>query len=126
MKGNGALILVLAYLLKTSLDWRSAERTIKMVAPTSEAAAGAARNLSEIATSTPTGVQTELLLADDRSFSEILRASSSNADLIIPGMAEPDSDSASYYESLQELTKGRPTTILVLAAETLPFDEVML
>lgn len=126
MKGYGALILILAYLLKTSLDWQSAEWTIKMVAPTTEAAAGTARNLSEIATAAPTGVQTELLVADDGPFSEILRASSRDADLVILGMAEPDSDSASYYESLQELTKGRPTTIFVLAGETLPFDEVML
>ncbi len=126
LKGNGGLMLILAYLLKTSLDWRSAELTIKMVVPTAEAAAGAASNLSEIVTSTQTGARTEILVADNRPFSEILRASSSDADLVFVGMAEPSGDYSAYYESLQERTRGLPTTILVLAGENIPFGEVML
>lgn len=126
MKGNGGLMLLLAYLLRTSLEWRSAEVTIKMIVPTAEAASGAARNLSELVSATQTGAKTNILVADNRPFSEILRNSSQHADLVFLGMAPPGADYTSYYESLQERTRGLPTTVFVLAGETLAFGDVML
>jgi hypothetical protein len=126
MKGNGGLMLIMAYLLRTSLDWRMANVRIKMVVPTVEAAAGAERNLSELVSATRTGAETEILVSDNRPFSEILRASSSNSDLVFLGMADPGPGFESYYESLQERTRGLPTTVLVLAGEKLPFGDVML
>jgi hypothetical protein len=126
MKGNGGLMLIMAYLLRTSLEWRMAHVRIKMVVPTTEAAAGAERNLSELVSATRTGAQTEILVSDNRPFSEILRESSADSDLVFLGMADPGPEFESYYESLQERTRGLPTTVLVLAGETLPFGDVML
>ncbi|MCH8277291.1 MAG: amino acid permease, partial [Bacteroidetes bacterium] len=126
IKGNGGLMLILAYLLRTSLEWRGAEVTIKMVVPSADAAAGAARNLDEMVSTSRTGARTEILVADNRPFSEILRSSSSNADLVFIGMATPDGDFTKYYENLQERTRGLPTTVFVLAAENLAFGDVIL
>ncbi len=126
IKGNGGLMLILAYLLRTSLEWRGAEVTIKMVVLSADAAAGAARNLDEMVSTSRTGARTEILVADNRPFSEILRSSSSNADLVFIGMATPDGDFTKYYENLQERTRGLPTTVFVLAAENLAFGDVIL
>ena len=41
LKGNGGLMLTLAYLLQTSVPWRGADVRVKMLVPSPEAAAGA-------------------------------------------------------------------------------------
>ncbi len=123
---NGGLMLILAYLLKTSLDWRAAELTVKMVVPSVDAASGAARNLDALVSASRTGARTEVLVSDNRTFSEILRNSSSDADLVFLGMAVPGEEFESYFVDLHERTRGLPTTAFVLAAEDTSFGDVIL
>ena len=125
LKGNGALMMILSWLLSTSLEWRGATVTIKMVVPTSQAFDGARSNLEEILLSTRTGAQTEVLVSDGRSFWDVLQTSSATADLIFLGMAPPDKQFASYYPQLLERTAGLPSTVFVLAGEDLEFGDVI-
>ena len=62
-----------------------------------------------------------------RSFYKILRSSSAGVDLIFLGMATPSEsvDFASYYEQLRARTDGMPTTVFVLAARDIGFEEVL-
>lgn len=41
------------------------------------------------------------------------------------GIQEPDGDFADYYRGLMERTASLPTTIFVLAAEEIPFGEML-
>jgi amino acid transporter len=125
-KGNGALMVILSWLLSTSLEWRGSTVTVKMAVPTEAAAVGARANLESILHASRTGALAEVLVTGDRPFWELIRESSSTADLVFLGMAEPGADFEGYYAALQERTLGLPTTVFTLAAEDLEFGEVIM
>ena len=126
LKGNGGLMMTLAYLLATSPSWRGAEIRIKMVVDSEKGVEGAKRNLDAVVGSVRTGAKTDVILSGGRSFNNILRESSANADLVFLGMRAPEGDDyVPYYESLQERADRLPTTVFVLAAENLEFEEIL-
>jgi amino acid transporter len=126
LRGNGGLMMILAYLLQSSRSWWDVEVNIKMVVQSEKAAADAQKNISKIIDKIRTGANAKVLVANGRSFNEILHDSSQDADLVLMGMAEPDENFTAYYEGLQKRLEGLPTTILVLAAEDVSFGEVLL
>ena len=125
LKRNGGLMLTLAYLLQTSVDWRGADVRVKMVVPTPEAAAGARPNLEAIVRSMRSGATAEVLVSDGRPFVEIMRDSSRGADFILMGMREPDEQFKMHYERMRDMVEGMPTAAFVLAAEDMPFGEIV-
>lgn len=129
LKGNGGLMMILAYLLQTSLSWRGVEVWLRMVVPTAAAAEDARANVLRIIEETRTGASLDVIVANGRSFDHILRETSSDADLVLLGMAEPMDDTAdfvAYFEQLRARTRGLPSTVFVLAAEEIAFREVLL
>ena len=125
-KGNGALMVILSWLVSTSLEWRGSTVTGKMVVPSESARVGARANLENILHAARTNAMTEVIVAGDRSFWEIIRESSNSADLVFMGMAEPHEGYDAYYNQLQKQTEGLPTTVFTLAAEELEFGEVIM
>ncbi|MEL6603806.1 MAG: amino acid permease [Cyanobacteria bacterium J06614_10] len=125
LQSNGGLMLILAYLLRTSWQWRSAEIRLKLVVPDEAAAQAAQGNIEGLTNSLRIGATSEIILAEDRPFNKILRASSATADLIFMGLALPDEDFTGYYQALQERIAGLPPTVLVLASENLDFSEML-
>lgn len=126
LQDNGGLMMILAYLLRTSGEWRAAEVRVKLVVPTEAAAGPALANLQQIVGGLRVGAEGEVIVAGGRPFPEVLRASSADADLIFLGMAEPGEDFATYYARLQELTNGLPSTAFVLASQDVEFSKVLL
>jgi hypothetical protein len=127
LQGNGALMLILAYLLQSSFRWQDARVRLKMVVPDEEAARDARKNLESMAARTRTGAEPHVLAAAGRPFFEILQASSSDADLVFMGIAQPDRGNfEQYYADLRKKTEGLPSTVFVLAAEEIAFREVLL
>ncbi|MDX1661710.1 MAG: hypothetical protein R3326_07960 [Gemmatimonadota bacterium] len=125
LKGNGGLMMILAYLLSTSLSWRGARVNLKMVVADEGAAEDAQANIEAIVARTRTGAVPDVIAADGREFDAILREESSDADLVMMGLQEPGEDFADYYTRLMERTAGMPTIMYVLAAEPIPFGEVL-
>jgi len=125
-KGNGALMVILSWLLSTSLEWRGSTVTVKMVVPSESAASGARANLETILLASRTGLQADVLVSNGRPFWDVIRESSASADLVFLGMAAPHDDYRSYYAGLQKQSQGLPTTVFVLAAEELEFGEVII
>ncbi|MDR9416399.1 MAG: hypothetical protein RI564_08950, partial [Gracilimonas sp.] len=68
----------------------------------------------------------ETIFSYGRSFDSILHESSSDADLILLGMAKPDNNFTTYYSDVQQRLKGLPTTMLILAAEEISFGDVLM
>ena len=97
-----------------------------MVVPTDDVAQEAHRNLRQIVGALRTGAETEVIVSNGESFDTLLHTSSQDADLVFLGMAPPSDGFRAYYENLQRRVAGLPTTVLVLAAEDLPFGEVLL
>ena len=128
LKRNGGLMMILSYLLKTSLEWQESDVVLKMVVPTESAAEGVRSNVATIVARSRTGAKFEVLVSDGRPFMDILRESSRDADLVFIGLAEPspDFDFTSYYATMHRRMDDLPTTVFVLAAEDLAFGEVLL
>ncbi len=126
LKGNGGLMMILAYLIQSSLAWRGVEVRLKMVVPSEEAARGARPNLEGLVEEMRTGARPEVLVSDGRPFDELLHGSSADADLVFLGMAEPAKEGfADYFSSLRARTTGLPTTLYVLSAEEIGHGEVL-
>ncbi|PTX43703.1 amino acid transporter [Christiangramia gaetbulicola] len=126
LKGNGGLLMILAYLLKSSRAWYGARVTLKMMVDNEKAGEDARHNITQVIKKLRTGFKLEVIVSNGQSFDEVLQQSSANADLIFMGMATPDSNFESYYTNLQYRLKDLPTTILVKAAEEISFGEVLM
>lgn len=126
LQSNGGLMMILAYLLRTSSEWRGAEVHVKLVVPHAAAAESARSNLQDMVGELRVGAEAHVLVADGRPFPEVLRSSSADADLVFLGMAEPGEDFTRYYGEMQALATGLPTTAFVLAAQDIQFSEVLL
>lgn len=127
LKANGSLMLLLAYLLRTEIDWRDATIYLKLVVKDQDAARSAQSNLANTIADLRIEAKPKVLVAAGRSFDEILHDSSKKADLIFLGMANPEDtpDFPQYYEKLQTRVTGLPTTLFVLAAPDFAFEEVL-
>lgn len=128
LNANGGLMLLLAYLLQTSGGkWRRARIVLKLVVPYETAAQAARANLEQRLREWRIGAEPQVLVAEGRSFRDILHESSRNADLVFLGMAKPegDEDYSHHLDRLQELAKGLPSTAFVLAAPDFAFSEVL-
>ena len=125
MQSNGSLMLLLAYLLRTDINWRNAKIYLKLVVPDQEAAAAAKENMSNLSQNLRIDVIPKVIVAEGRSFDEILYSSSRKSDLIFLGMARPSQNFAQYYEKLQDRVSDLPSTVFVLAAPDFAFGEVL-
>lgn len=118
-------MLILAELLRDGIDWREARIHLKLVVPDESAAATAQNNIDNLVEDLRIDAVTQVLVANGRSFDEILHHSSQNADRVVLGMAEPAENFQSYYATVQDRLKGLPSTILVLAAPNFEFVKVL-
>lgn len=125
LQANGGLMLILAYLLRTSSQWQNAEVHLKLVVPDRTAAEAAQANLASLVQQLRIGAIPQVLVSDGQPFDEILQNSSESADLVFLGMAKPRENYTQYYESLQARAAGLPTTLFVLAAPDFAFEEVL-
>ena len=125
MQGNGSLMLILAYLLRSNPNWQDAEICLKLVVTDETGVQAAQANLDNLAKYLRIGALSEVILADGRTFATILKKSSMGADLIFLGMASPGEIFMQSYEKLQHWTENLPTSIFVLAAPGFDFEEVL-
>ncbi len=125
MQGNGSLMLILAYLLRSNPNWQDAEICLKLVVTDEIGVQAAQANLDNLAKHLRIGALSEVILADGRTFATILKKSSMGADLIFLGMASPGEMFMQSYEKLQHWTENLPTSIFVLAAPGFDFEEVL-
>ncbi len=123
--GNGSLMLLLAYLLRTDINWRNARIYLKLVVSDRAAAAAAKENLNELSKNLRINVIPKVIVAEARPFNEILQQSSRNSDLVFLGMAQPSENFTEYYENLQARVINLPSTVFVLAAPDFAIGEVL-
>lgn len=127
LKANGGLMIVLAYLLQRSINWRNAKINLKMLTRSQKASEGALENLQQIIGQMRIDVNPQVITNTEQDFFEVLHESSHNADLVFLGMAEPtdEKEFQAYYHSLQQKTAGLPTTVFVLASQETAFEKVL-
>lgn len=125
LNNNGALMLILAELLRDGIDWRNAQIHLKLVVPDESAAAMAQKNIDNLVDELRIDAVTHVLVANGRAFDDILHESSQAADRVILGLAEPTDTFQRYYTQILERLKGLPSTLLVLAAPNFEFVKVL-
>ena len=127
LQQNGGLMMLMAYLLRTSSYWGMAEIRLKLMVQDEAGAAAARNNVDAMVSGLRIGARAEVLVADGRPFHERLRESSADADLVFLGVAEPteEADFSSYYGRLQELSQGLNAVVFTLAAQDLDFAAVL-
>ncbi len=126
LKGNGGLMLILAYLLQSGIEWSRADVHLKMVIENPKGVEKARKNLEEIADNIRIGAVVDVLEKNGREFNEILHEGSADADLIFLGMAEPGEDFGSYFQDQLNQVADLPTTVFVLAGQDISFGEVLI
>ncbi|MGB3201403.1 MAG: amino acid permease [Nodosilinea sp.] len=125
LNDNGSLMLILADLLRSDVEWREAKLYLKLVVADEAAAEQARENLDRLTDSLRIRAELSVLVANGRPFEVILQESSRSADRIFIGMALPDDGFPSYYKRLQARVATLPTTVFVLAAPKFRFTHVL-
>ncbi|MEM9566957.1 MAG: amino acid permease [Cyanobacteria bacterium P01_E01_bin.34] len=128
LQGNGALMLLLADLLRNNLQWRNATIAIKLVVQDANAAQAAQTNIARLVDNLRLKrTKTVVIESMERPFGTILTEASRQTDLVFLGMARPeDSDTfIQHYQTLEQLSQDLPTTIYVLAAPNIGFATIL-
>ncbi len=125
LRGNGGLMMILAWLIHSDLSWRGCRVRLSVVADNDLSARDVSANISEILHRTRVGFELRVIVSEGRPFHEIQHASSADADLVLMGMAGPDDNYVTYMEGLMERSRGLPTTLFVLGAQDFAFEEVL-
>jgi len=125
-KGNVNLMLTLAYMLKTSGKWMSAQLTLKSISDSQEARSGVEENLSEFLEKSRIPASQNVYVKSETDAFELMEKSSSNSDIVFMGIKPPtdDEDFRAYYLNLMEKTKNFKTTVFVLEAEKVSFFDI--
>lgn len=127
LQRNGGLMMILAYLLRISARWAGSEINLKLVVQNEHAAESAQVNLEARVSGLRIGARPHVIVSDGRPFEEILVESSADADLVFLGIAAPRRDGGfpEYYARLQELATPLPAVVFTLAAQDLPFADLL-
>ncbi|MBE9045141.1 Na-K-Cl cotransporter [Pleurocapsales cyanobacterium LEGE 10410] len=125
LNNNGGLMLLLAHLLSSDVDWDKSQINLKLVVDDEEAAQPAYENVNNLVEELRLEVEVKVIVGNNRPFPKILRETSRQSDLIFLGLPEPGENFVQDYQRLVSWTKGLPTTVFVLAAADYDYEEVL-
>ena len=125
LKGNAGLMMILAYLIQTSIEWRGALLRVRMIVADDEAQKSAYANLDSIIQLSRTNASTDVIPKNGRNVFSVIKEASKDSDIVLLGLATPNDDYSKYYSELQTKLDEFPTTLLVLASEDIAFSKVL-
>ena len=115
LQNNGDMMLLLAYLLRLSGDWKNARLVVHSVVSSEEERQAMQENLAKLIPETRIQAETELVIRrPGEKVAEIIHRRSHRADLVFLGLMEPPPGTeGEYADRLAELAEGLKTTIFV-------------
>jgi amino acid transporter len=127
LRGNGGLILLLAFLLRGDVRWRNAEVTLYTVIEKEEAREGVEKNLQAVVEQARLRAEVKVIVRNGHPISSIMHGASSEADLTILGLRLPSNDQSSveFYNRYNEFVNSLPTTLLVCSARNFEGEPVL-
>ncbi len=127
LPGNGGLMLLLAHLLLADPEWRDAKVTLITVVDTEEQRRQASQSKERIIEDARIDAKTEVLLREGRPIAQIMAETSGEADLTIMGIGLPSTDDQAdaFFERMNRMLAGMPTTLLVRSARTFRGEPVL-
>ncbi|MDH3253715.1 MAG: Na-K-Cl cotransporter [Acidobacteriota bacterium] len=118
LERNGALMLLLAYLLNSHDRWREAEVRILTVVSSEKKRIRAEKELAGIMEQTRLAAETRVLVRRSADISEIMREESGRSDLVMVGLRQPkpEEKAADFFVHYARILEALPTTMLVASA----------
>lgn len=118
LQNNGDMMLLFAYLVAANREWRGAEIAIKSIATSAMTSEQTELTLRELLRrSRIDATATVLSRPEGERVQDVIQRESSDADLVLMGLQEPEPGAeAAYGERLTALVGDLPTVILVHAA----------
>ena len=127
-RGNGGLMLLLAYLMTASREWRGASVKVLTIVDSAHQAEFVTKALQETLDNARLDGAPVVLQRGTRTIREIMAEESGKADLAILGLRIPgeSQDVEKYMQQYNELLEGLPTTVLVHRAQHFEGEPVLL
>jgi amino acid transporter len=127
LPGNGGLMLLLAHLLLADPAWRDAKVTLITVVDDESQRARASELKERIIEDARIDATTQVILRGGRGIGRIMAETSGDADLAIMGIAPPpgDDEADAFFERMNRMLEGMPTTLLVRSARTFRGEPVL-
>ncbi len=118
LERNGALMLLLAYLLHSHDRWRDAEVRILTVVPSQARKEKAERELADIMAQTRLAAETRVLVRRGADVAEVMREESGSSDLVLVGLRQPmpEEKAGDFFVHYARILEALPTTIMVASA----------
>ncbi len=118
LERNGALMLLLAYLLSSHDRWRDAEVRILTVVQTAQMKQTAERELEAIMAQTRLAAETRVLVRRGAAIDEIMKEESGRSDLVLVGLRQPrpEEKAEDFFVHYDRILDALPTTMLVASA----------
>ena len=127
LQGNGGLMLLLAFLITAYHQWRDAEVTLLTVVSTEQERARAEAGIERVLANARVAARPRVILREGREIHDIMHAESGGADLAIIGLGLPPRDAAPepFFERMDRMLEGMPTTVLVYSARNFRGEPVL-
>ncbi len=127
LKGNGGLMLLIAFLLTNHHRWRRASVKVITVVDAAEDRGRAEANLKELLEAARLDAEPRVLLRGESRISEVMKVESEKADLAIVGFRLPpaEGDVAPFFDRMNRMLEALPTTLLVHSSQGFESEPVL-
>ena len=126
LRGNGGLMLLLAFLLTTERSWRDARVRVMTVVDDLTQRRRAEDQIVDVLAAARLEARPRVLMRGGRTIKEIMKAESAAADLAIVGFAMPEPDQAEeFFERVESLLEFMPSTVMVHSARNFDGEPVL-
>lgn len=127
LRGNGGLILLLAYLLQAEARWLKAKVTLYVVIQSEEAKSYVEETLRTVLEQARLQAEVQVIVRGEHPIESIMRGASSMADLAIIGLRLPEKDESvsEFYKRYNSILSALPSTLLVCSARTFEGEPVL-
>jgi hypothetical protein len=118
LERNGALMLLLAYLLNSHDRWRDAEVRILTVVASEKQAEKAEKELAGIMEQTRLAAEACVLVRRGKGIADVMRDESGRSDLVMVGLRQPQrgEKARDFFAHYSRILDSLPTTMLVASA----------
>ena len=127
LQNNGGLMLLLAFLLKSDIAWRTSDIRVITVVNRAETVVGAQASLQHMIREARVDAAPHVIVRGGRDIKEIMEEESQRTDLAVIGFRFPADDEPAwkYFRHYEDLLSRLPTAVIVNSARDFEDEPVL-
>jgi hypothetical protein len=127
LKGNGGMMLLIAFLMTNQSKWRGATVSVVTVVGNEKERRRTSRNIEAVLQNARLEASAQVILRGDKSIQTIMEEQSRDVDLAIIGIRLPgnEAQASQFTERMNGLLEHLPTTIMVRSAQGFQGEPVL-